>query len=125
MLKPEVSLSVALATGAVVYGIYQTHLPSVAESRTVMPGNAHLAQSRKTATWLAATVVGGISLMAKDPTIFVVGGTMVVVMDMTHRHANAIHPQTGQLVASGLGSATPGPSANGSMVTDQAGAQGQ
>jgi hypothetical protein len=122
-LRPEVSLPIALATGAVVYGIFQTHMPPVAESRVTMPGNQHLSASRKTATWTAAAVVGGISLLAADPTIFIVGGTMVAVLDFTNRHANAVHPQTGQVVADGVGSATAAYPGNGSTVTDSAGAQ--
>jgi len=122
-LKPEVSLPIALATGAVVYGVFATHLPPVAESRVTMPGNQHLASSRRTATWTAAAIVGGISLIAADPTIFIVGGAMVVVLDMVNRHANAVHPQTGKVVMSGVGSATAAYPGNGASVTDDAGSQ--
>src|ERR1022692_968174 len=125
MLRPEVSLPIALATGAVVYGVYATHMPAVAESRTTMPGNPNLAASRKTATWTSAAIVAGISLMAHDPTIFIVGGAMVVTLDMVNRHANAVHPKTGKLVADGVGSATAAYPGNGASVTDGAGAQGQ
>jgi hypothetical protein len=125
-LRPEVSLPVALATGAVVYGIYATHLPNVSESKLTMPGNQHLASSRKTATWTAAAVVAGISLIAKDPTIFIVGGTMTVVLDVVNRHANAVSPQTGKMVApSGAGAATSAYPGNGTDVSSDAGAQGQ
>jgi hypothetical protein len=124
-LRPEVSLPIALATGAVVYGIFQTHLPPVAESKVTMPGNQHLQSSRRTATWTAAAVVGGISLLAADPTIFIVGGTMVAVLDFTHRHADAVHPQTGQVVGmNATGSATAAYPGNSASVTDGAGAQG-
>lgn len=125
MLRPEVSLPIALATGAVVYGIYSTHMPPVAEARVTMPGNQSLSSSRKTATWTAAAVVAGISLLAKDPTIFIVGGTLVVVMDVVNRHANSVHPQTGKMVTpNGTGSATAAYPGNGAAVTDGAGAQG-
>lgn len=119
-LKPEVSLPIALATGAVVYGIFQVQLPSTAEVKSTMPNNQHLQSSRRTATIVALAVSGGISLMAKDPSIFVVGGTLAVVLDFVHRHADAVHPQTGQVVAPATGSPTVGTSANGNAVTAQA-----
>lgn len=122
-LKAEVSLPIALATGAVVYGIFQVRMPPVAETRVTMPGNQHLSASRKTATWTAAAVVAGISLLAADPAIFIVGGAMVVAEDFIQRHANAVHPQTGQIVMDGVGSATAAYPGNGSAVTDGAGAQ--
>jgi hypothetical protein len=122
-LKAEVSLPIALATGAVVYGIYAVTLPPVAETRVTMPGNQHIAASRKTAAWTAAAVVAGISLLAGDPAIFIVGGAMVVAEDFIQRHANAVHPQTGKVVADGTGSATAAYPGNGSTVTDGAGAQ--
>lgn len=125
MLRPEVSLPVALATGAVVYGIYSTSLPTAAEARVTLPGNTSLEAARRAATWKAAAVVAGISLLAADPSIFIIGGAMVAVEDWTHRHANAVNPKTGKLVASGEGSATAAYPANGASVTSGAGAQGQ
>jgi hypothetical protein len=123
MLKPEISLPIALATSAVVYGIFQSHLPSVAETRITMPGNANLDAARRTATVTAVAVVAGISLLAHDPTILIIGGTVTVVLDVVNRHANAVNPKTGKMVASGVGSATAAYPANGSAVTDGAGAQ--
>ena len=107
-LKPELSIGASLAVGAVVYGIFQTHVPDAASVRHQQPGVINIDKARRTATWTAAAVVGGISLLAKDPTIFIVGGTMTAVMDWTMRHANAVHPETGQLMMNGTGSATPG-----------------
>jgi hypothetical protein len=124
-LKAEVSLPIALATGAVVYGIFQMQLPPTAVVKATMPNNQHLESSRRTATVVSLAVAGGISLMAKDPSIFVVGGTIAVVMDFIHRHADAVQPQTGQLVAPATGTPTVGTSANGNAVTasaDQVGA---
>lgn len=92
MLKPETSLSVGLATAAVVWGVYNSHLPTVADTRAASPGNSAVEGSRQVATWTAAGIVAGISLIAKDPNIFIIGGTMVAVLDWTHRHANAVTP---------------------------------
>jgi hypothetical protein len=89
-LKPEVSLGVALATATVVYGIYQNATPPLADIRSLESGNTDIQGAERQATWTAAAVVAGISLLAKDPTIFVVGGTAVVVMAWSHRHADTV-----------------------------------
>jgi hypothetical protein len=97
-LKPEVSLGVALATGAVVYGIYQRAIPSVADVRSLDSQNKDIDSAERQATWTAAAVVGGISLMAKDPTIFTVGGIMVIAEAWKTRHANLVDSVTGKAV---------------------------
>lgn len=94
-LKREVSLGVGLATAALVWGVYNSALPSVAEERVAQPGDNDLAAAERVATWTAAAVVSGISLLAKDPTVFVLGGTMVVVLAWWHRHSNMVNPMTG------------------------------
>lgn len=98
-LKPEVSLTVGLATAALVYGIYSNATPTIADIRASRPNDATIDASRKFATWTSAAVVAGVSLIAKDPTIFVLGGTMVVVMDWATRHGNAVSPLTGKAAA--------------------------
>lgn len=95
-LKPEISLPVALATGAVVYGVYSQFTPSVADIAAAPADDTTIDSSRKRATWTAAAIVAAISLLAKDSTVFVLGGSMVVVMDWHTRHANAINPETGK-----------------------------
>jgi|SRR6185437_5498717 len=106
-LKPEVSLPIALATGAVVWGVYQHFMPNVADVQATPAHNNVLNNSRREATWVSAGVVGGISLITKDPTIFIVGGAMVIALDFAHRHANSTHHVTGAVV--------PAPSNSGAM----------
>lgn len=95
-LKPEVSIPVALSVAAVVYGIYSNATPTIADIRSARPNDQTLDSSRKFATWTAAAVVAGVSLIAKDPTIFILGGSMVVVMDWATRHGNMVSPLTGK-----------------------------
>lgn len=95
-LKPEVSLGVGLATATVVYGVYTQATPTIADIRTAKPGDDNIEASRKTAAWTAAVLVAAISLLAKDPTVFVVGGGMVIGMDWWTRHANQVDPATGK-----------------------------
>ncbi len=93
-LKPDVSIGVALATATVVYGVHQNMTPSVADIRSLDKGNSDVQAAEKAATWISAALVAGISLLAKDPTIFVVGGTMVVVMSWTTKHADQVDTVT-------------------------------
>lgn len=95
-LKREVSLGVGLATAALVWGVYNSALPSIAEARVAAPNDTDLAAAERAATWTAAAVVAGVSLLAKDPTVFILGGTMVVALAWWHRHANLNNPLTGQ-----------------------------
>lgn len=95
-LKPEVSLGVGLATAAVVWAVYSNATPTIADIRSAPPGDMTIDSTRKMASWTAAGVVAGISLLAKDPTVFVLGGTMVVVLDWWHRHANEVNPDSGR-----------------------------
>lgn len=99
-MKPEVSIPVALATGAVVVGVFQAMSPSQADARTVPPGSRgadFLAGAEKTAFYVSVGLVAAISLIAKDPVPFWVGGGMSVVMAWTHRYAREIDPATGRL----------------------------
>lgn len=97
-LKREFSLGVGLATAALVWGIYSTALPSIADVRVSQPNDRDAAAAERAASWTAAAAVAGISLIAKDPTVFVLGGSMVVVMSWWHRHSNQYNPSLGSAV---------------------------
>lgn len=108
MLKPEVSLGVGLGTGAVVAAIYYNALPPMVDIRVGPSQNADVSAARKAAAWTSAGVVGGISLLAKDPTIFAVGAAFVIVMDWWYRHSNAVDPRSSRATALGAMKANPG-----------------
>ncbi len=94
--KPEVSLGIGLATAALVWGIYNSALPSLAEARVTDQNDRDLAAAERTATWTSAAVVSGVSLIAHDATVFILGGAMVIGLAWMHRHANQVHPQVGK-----------------------------
>lgn len=100
-LKPDVSLTVACAVGAVVWGIYTNALPTLPDVRVGKPNDTDVDGSRKAAAWTAAGTVAGISLIAKDPTIFIVGGGMVIAADWWYRHANNHNPMTAGITPGG------------------------
>lgn len=95
-LRPEVSLPTSLATAAVVWAVYNSALPPVADVRVNGMHDPHIASSERLAAWTAAGIVGGISLIARDSNVFIVGGAMIVALSWWHRHANAVNPDTGR-----------------------------
>lgn len=94
-LKPEVSIPVALATATVVYAIHTNATPTIADVRSIDAGNPDIQSSERAASWTAAAVVAGVSLIARDPNVFIVGGAMVIAMAWLTRHADAVNPMTG------------------------------
>jgi hypothetical protein len=99
-LKPNEEIQVSALSAAVVYGIFQVNAPNLADVRASRPGNAHVHGSVKTAAWTATAVTAGLALLAKSPTIFIVGGVMTVIESWKYFHANTIAPATG--VPSGM-----------------------
>ena len=95
-LTREASLGVGLACAALVWGIYNVALPTVADQRVGDPADGDLAAAERTATWAAAAVVSGVSLLAKDPTVFIIGGSMVVFMAVWNRHSNFFNVALGE-----------------------------
>jgi hypothetical protein len=103
-MRPEVSIPVALATGAVVVGVYSFMQPTAADQRTVQPGSdqaAMLASSEQNALLVSIGVVGAISLIARDPVPFWVGGLVAVALSWSGRFARTVDPATNALPGSG------------------------
>lgn len=96
MLKAEISVPVALATAAVVVGVYSNMLPSNADQRSIVP-NVHLEGSERTALLTAVAISAGISLVARDPVPFWFGAMAAVALSWAHRYANNVDPMTGKL----------------------------
>lgn len=101
-LKPSEEIQAGALTAAVVYGIFQLDAPNLADVRASQPGGggaAHVHGSVKTAAWTAAVVTAGLAILAKSPTIFIIGGVMTVIESWKYYHANAISPATGKVPA--------------------------
>jgi hypothetical protein len=104
-LKPEVSLGLAAATATLVWGIFQSHMPPTADVRA-NENNASVESMRKVATIEAIIVVAGISLLAKDPNIFIVGGAMTAVESFVRMHASYVNPATNTVAAPAVAGAS-------------------
>lgn len=98
-MKAETSVIAGLSTAALVYAIYANATPTIADIRVAKPADPDIESSRKLAAWTSAGVVAGVSLIAKDGTIFVMGGAMIIALDWWHRHANEVTPATARATA--------------------------
>lgn len=97
-LKPDASLSMGLACGALVYGVYSNATPTIADIRGSAPNDPQLYGASKGAFLTSVTVVSAISLLARDPTIFCIGGAVALALEWQNRHANAVDPESGSIV---------------------------
>lgn len=93
-LKPEISLGIALATATVVYAVHQNATPTIADIRSLESNQQDIQKAERAATWTSAAIVAGISLLAKDATIFIVGGAMTIAMAWMTRHADQVDTVT-------------------------------
>jgi hypothetical protein len=106
-LKPEASLTFGVATIVLVYGIYQHALPTLVEHRVGQSGDQDAAAAEKAATWTALATVAGISLIARDATIAIMGGAATIGLSWWHKHANLVSPLTRVATAGAMLDAQP------------------
>jgi hypothetical protein len=96
--KPETALEVSVFTAILVYGIFQVEVG--ASLSDVKHDTAHSSLTKgsvNSAAWTSAAVVAGISLLSKDPTVFVVGGAVAAALIWKYKQANMTNPATGQV----------------------------
>ena len=94
-LDRKTSVGVGLATMALVWGTYSQVTPKVVDLRVGRAGDHDAAAAEKVARWTAGGLVVVISVLSKDATVFIMGGTAVIAFSWMHRHANLVNPETG------------------------------
>jgi hypothetical protein len=94
-LNNESSLAIGLAAGGIAFTVFNMSLPPLTDVRAADPENGDVFSAERTATWVAAGIVSGVALIAGDATVFVIGGSVVVVMAWLYRHANEVNPVSG------------------------------
>src|SRR5687767_5325067 len=87
-LKPEAGVLAGLAVGTVVFAIHQNATPTQADIQALPAGTPDIDVAERKATWISAGVVSGISLLAKDPTIFLIGSAATIAMALWTRNSN-------------------------------------
>ncbi len=101
-LKPEISITTGLAVAALVYTVYNRALPADVDIRVAQPNDDDVEASRRKAAYTAVAIVSVVSLIAKDPTVFILGGAATVGVDWWTRHANAVDPAFGRAFIPGM-----------------------
>jgi hypothetical protein len=91
-LRPEMALGGGLATAALAVALYSRTLPPSADLRLAGQGDVDAEGARKQAFYTSLAVVSGISLLAKDGTIFVTGGLVILALEWSARHAIWLDP---------------------------------
>lgn len=106
-MKPDAEVSIALATSVMAYGAYQLALPSVADIRTMEPGNVDVQAAERVAAWVAAGGVSLVALITKSPAVFILGGATVIAASWATRHADRVdsitHKAAGMMPAPAKG----------------------
>jgi predicted cation transporter len=103
-LKPEHELMISAVSVAAVLTVFQLEAPPMADVRASAPGGVSSAvthTSIKGAAITSLAIVGGLALLGKSPTVYVVGGLTIAVVAWKYMKANVTHPVTGQVVAPG------------------------
>jgi len=112
-LKPEFSVMGGLAVGAIVFAIHSNATPSQADIQALPAGTPDIDRAERNATYLSVGIVAGVSLIAKDPTIFVMGAVMTTAMALWTRHSNWTESIGGKYLttpeAAAAGTSTTGP----------------
>ncbi|WP_371591263.1 hypothetical protein [Streptomyces sp. NBC_00470] len=87
-LKPEFSVMGGLAVAAIVFSVHSQATPSQSDIQALPAGTPDIDDAERKATILSAGVVSAVSLIAKDPTIFVIGAGMTIAMALWTRRSN-------------------------------------
>ena len=96
-LSGENSIIASLAIVALVFGIYQAKIGPVSDVHATAANDGNLAASIKKAGWVSVTAVAGVSLLAKDPNIAILGGAAIIAEELSYRHALMTNPGNGQI----------------------------
>jgi hypothetical protein len=77
-IKPSDELIVGATSIALVLAIFSQNTPNLADVRADRVSNVNTHKSTKMAAITATGVVGALSLLAKSPTVFVIGGAAIL-----------------------------------------------
>lgn len=113
-LSSENSIIASLASVALVIGIYQAKVGPVADVHASDAYDGNIQAAVRKAGWVSVIAVAGISLLAKDANIVILGGAAIIAEELTYRHALMTNPSSGQIQVSPT-AYTP---AGGASVTD-------
>jgi hypothetical protein len=100
-LKPDSSIVVSAAVVGLVAGVYQLDVGPVSGVAATEPYAAVSSSSINKAGYTCLVLVAGLAVLARDPNIVITGGAAIFAFHAHYRHANMVHPDTGQIVPPG------------------------
>jgi hypothetical protein len=83
-------------------------MPTMSDIRNSNPHNAAIGTSLKSADWTAIGLSAALSIVARDPNIFIFGAGFAVVLHWMYTHSNMVHPLTGDITMPPTGGNAPG-----------------
>jgi hypothetical protein len=89
---------VGIATIGLVAVTYGQFCPKVADLRVAHANDRDATGSEIAARWTAGALVALIALVARDATVFVMGGAAVVAYSWQHRYANTYDTISGHAI---------------------------
>lgn len=87
-LKPTDQLIVGTTAIAIVFAIFAQNVPNLADVRHSKPNDVNTHKSVKLAAITSAAAVGSLSLLAKSPTVFTLGGGAILFETWKYHFAN-------------------------------------
>jgi hypothetical protein len=88
ILKPNDEMIVTATGVALVYAIFNQGVPNYADIRADQPGNSNTHAATKMAAITSIAAVGALALIGKSPTVFTVGGAMILFETWKTHFAN-------------------------------------
>jgi hypothetical protein len=99
VFKPENSMVAGLAVVGLVIADYNLHNGTATSVQAADAWHPTLTASNKKAGWSSLALVAGISLLARDANVFILGCAAILAMHSSYIHSIAVHPDTGQIIA--------------------------
>jgi hypothetical protein len=90
-LRPSEEIMAASFSVATVVAIYGNYTASVNDVKADAPSHQTHKDSQRAAL-VSAALVSGIALLAKSPTVFIVGGITILIEHGMRAHANYTMP---------------------------------
>lgn len=97
LLSADNSVITALATAAFVVAIYNYSVGPISDVHATGANDPNLQASVKKAGWKSVALVAGLTILARDPNILIMGGAAVIGEELTYRHALMASPDTGRI----------------------------
>lgn len=87
-LKAADELIVGATAITLVFAIFSNGLPNFADIRADEPSNVNTHKSTKMSAITATAAVGSLSLIAKSPTVFIIGAATILFETWKYHYAN-------------------------------------